>query len=117
VNFLLCNTGISIAFKNSCDQYEIEQFSLFEVEKVNRRFTSMKVKINRNKEIQFKVKCPLCGEEHHYGYSIGEFIKRDMIIGGCEVLGVPLFYIGDGDKVGKRIKRYREISEELYAMI
>jgi len=114
---LLFNTGVSIAFKNACDQYEIEQFSLFEIEKVNSRFASMKVKNNRNKEIQFKVKCPLCGEEHHYNYSISEFVKRDMIIGGCEALGVPLFYIGDREKVDKRIKRYREISEELYAMI
>jgi len=117
VNFLLFNTGISIAFKNICDQYEIEQFSLFEVEKVNRRFASMNVKINRGKEIQFNVKCPLCGEEHYYKYNVGEFVNRDMIIGGCETLGVPLFYIGNREKVDKRIKRYREITEELYAMI
>ena len=117
MNFLLCNTDVSIAFKNVCGQYDIEQFSLFEVEKINRRFTSLEVKINRNKEIHFKVKCPLCGEYHHYNYNIGEFVKRDMIIGGCEALGVPLYYIGEKENVEKRIKRYREISEELYAMI
>ena len=114
---MLYNINICIAFKNLIGEYDLEQFSLFELEKTNRRFTSLQVKINRNKELLFKVKCPLCGEYHYYNYNVSEFFKRDMTIGGCETLGVPLFYIGHRNKVENKINKHKETSKKLYAMI
>jgi ArsR family metal-binding transcriptional regulator len=117
VFFLLFNMDIAIAFKNIKDQYEIEEFSLFEIEKVNKKFPSHEVKISKNKEMIIKVGCPLCGEKHYYKYNLCELLKREMTIGGCEILGMPVFYIGAKEKIEQRVNKYREINRQLFEMI
>jgi len=109
--------NIAIAFKNMKGQYEIEKFSLFEIEKVNTKFPSHEVKINKSKEMIIKVGCPLCGEQHYYKYNLCELIKREMTIGGCEILGLPVFYIGSKEKIEQRVNKYREINRQLFDII
>lgn len=114
---MLLETGMSIAVKNFYGQYEIKDFSLFKMQSSISGFASLEIKINRNKEIAMKIKCPLCGEYHHYHYNINDLIKRDMVMGGCESLGLPLFFMGNKEMVQNRIKKYREVTKNLYAMI
>ena len=114
---MLLNTDMSIAVKNFYGNYDINKFSLFETKKINESFTSLKVKCQNNKEIILKVNCPLCGNCHHYRYGINEFIKRKLIIGGCEALGSPLFYIGNHDKVSAKVNQFKNINKKIYAMI
>lgn len=113
---MLLNTDISIALKNFYGQYDINRFSLFERNKINRNFISLQVKVNNN-GIMLKLRCPLCGKYHYYRYSLNEFIKKSLIVGGCEVLGMPLFYVGSYDKVKQRVRRHNQINKKLYAMI
>lgn len=113
---MLFNTDISIALKNFQGFYDLKTFSLFDMNKINENFTSLEIK-NCGKTILFKVKCPYCGKYHNYKYGINEFVKKDLIIGGCEVLGLPLFYAGHYSKVNKRISRYNNANKQLYAMI
>lgn len=117
VFFLLFNMDIAIAFKNIQGQYEIEKFSLFEIEKVNKKFPSHEMKINKNKEMIIKVNCPLCGEKHYYKYKLNELLKREMTIGGCEILALPVFYIGGTERIEQRVNKYREINRQLFEMI
>lgn len=114
---MLLNTDTSIALKNLYGYYDINGFSLFEINKINESFTSLKVKVQNNREIILKVKCPTCGNYHHYRYSINEFIKRKLIVGGCEALGEPLFYIGNYDKVNQKVNQFKNINKRIYAMI
>lgn len=114
---MLLNTDMSIAVKNFHGNYDINKFSLFETKKINESFTSLKVKCQNNKEIILKVKCPLCGNCHNYRYGINEFIKRKLIMGGCEALGLPLFYIGNHDKVNAKVNQFKNINKKIYAMI
>lgn len=114
---MILNANTSIAVKNSYDRYDIEFFSLFELSKVNETFTFLKIKVQNNKEILIKISCPLCGNYHYYRYTINEFLKRKLSIGGCEVLGVPLFYIGDKDEVSKKVNKHNGIGKRICATI
>lgn len=114
---MLLNTEVSFALKNTFGQYEIKDLSLFEMDKVTKDFPGIEMYSNRNKELSFKLRCPLCGENHSYSYSVNDLLKRDMVIGGCENLGMPLFFIGNQVKVHQRIKSFRDVNKNLAAMI
>lgn len=114
---MILNANMSIAVKNFYDQYDIEVFSLFELNRVNETFTSLTVKVQNNKEVVLKISCPVCGNYHYYRYAIGEFVKRKLIVGGCEVLGVPLFYIGYEHEVIKKANRHNSINKRICATI
>lgn len=111
------NTEIGIALKGYEGQYDIKTLTVFEIERINRRFASLEAKLDRNKNVKVKARCPLCGEYHQYYYSINDFLKRDMVIGGCEKLGMPIFYIGNKGKVSERINQFNEARRNIYAMI
>lgn len=114
---MLLNTDISFALKNTLGEYDIKDISIFELENLNKKFSGFKISLNRNKEVNIRIKCPLCGEEHNYFYSINDILNREMIIGGCEVLGMPLFYMGNKFKVLQRISKFNEINRNRWAMI
>lgn len=113
---MLLDMDISIALKNFYGSYDVKSFSLFKASKINENFPSLKVKAI-NKGINIEVNCSICGNYHYYRYSFNEFIKKDLIVGGCEVLGVPLFYIGSYIEVKQIIDRYNNVNKDLYAMM
>lgn len=117
VNFMLFKTDISIALKNFQGRYDFKKFSLFETTKINESFTSLQVSVINNKMVVIKVKCALCGNNHYYRYNISEFVKKNLIVGGCEVLGFPLFYIGNYDKVRRKVVKHNETNKKMYAMM
>jgi hypothetical protein len=114
---LLFNTEVSFALKNTSGQYEIKDISLFEMERINKHFSDIEMHINRSNKLSFTVKCTLCGDYHSYSYNLNDVIKRDMVIGGCESLGMPLFFIGNKIKVHQRIKSFNEIRRSTWAMM
>lgn len=114
---MLINSKISIALKNAYDQYEIKEISIFEMEKLKMAFPCIQINSIGHKQIIFTIKCPLCGEVHYFKYNINEFLKREVIIGGCETLGIPLFYIGNESKVNERINKVNEQKSDLLAML
>lgn len=114
---MLLNSNRYIAFKNYFGQYEIKKFSLFQLEKVCEEFANFKICFMKNKEILINVKCPICNEIHNYSYSIDELFKRELLVGGCEIMGTPLFYIGNKKNVEEHALKYNEINKKIYAMI
>lgn len=114
---LLYDTNLSLALKNEMGQYEINDFILFQINKSSNKFRDINIKYTINKEIRFKVKCPICSKYHYYNYSLDNFFKRKMIIGGCELLGEQIFFIGKTKKVYERINKYMEIKNRAYAML
>jgi hypothetical protein len=114
---VLINSQISIAIKNAYDKYEIKEISIFEIEKVKKYFSCVQIKTKGHREFSFTIKCPLCSEIHSYKYNINEFLKREVVIGGCETLGIPLFYIGNESKVHERIDKVNDQKSDIIAMI
>lgn len=114
---MIYNTELKIAVKNCAGRYCSKDTSIFELTNVTEHIPSLYIAINRQREIVVKVKCPICGEEHKYTYNIKDLLKRQMSIGGCEITGEPVCFIGKALKVSKFISKYDMISEKIYAMI
>lgn len=114
---MLINTDISFAIKNACGQYEINESSIFHMEKLKSKFPLVNIDTEKNKVLKIQVKCPICSERHVYNYNINDLFKREMIIGGCENSGTPVFYLGNHNKLLERIQKLNNISSKLYAML
>ncbi|MFD3158272.1 hypothetical protein ACFIJ5_15720 [Haloimpatiens sp. FM7330] len=113
---MVFNTNITIALKNYLNKYNVKTVSLFELEYVCKGFDYLRVKIKK-KEIIFEIQCPLCDQKHFYKYIISDLMKKDMLIGGCEVLNVPLFLVGKEDKIMEKVNKYEHINSEINKMI
>ena len=117
VKYLIFDTNIAIALKDSGGEYKVCELTLFEIESMKNRFTILNIKICEGKEILIDVKCSLCGEDHFYHYNINKLLKRNMVIGGCEQSALPIFLIGKNEKVVEKVNEHRKIIEKIYARI
>lgn len=107
---MIFDTSFSIAIKDNLGKYHIEDFTLFEVEKINEKLNHVKIKINKNREIIINLRCTLCEGNHRYVYNISDLNKTKLIVGGCKILGNPIMFIGKPydvrhhiDKIEKRV--------------
>ena len=114
---MLIDTSISIALRSTCGSYDIKEFSIFELMNLKEITESFKINISKNKDVILNIKCPLCGEYHNYQYSSLELINREVIIAGCEGLGIPILFIGKSFKIEGRINKYKEINTKILALI
>lgn len=114
---MIYDTKLSLAVKNEFGQYEIREFTLFDMYNINSIFKNLEFRSNKNREIKFKIKCPICNNYHYYSFKIKNFYNIGMMIGGCEILGLPLFFLGERKKVNERINKYKVISKENYIMV
>ena len=114
---MIFDTNIAMALKNSKGEYKVEQLTIFEIESMNIRFPSLNIEFYKGNEIVIKVKCSLCGESHFYHYNISELLKKNMVIGGCEQLALPIFLIGKNQKVIEKVNEHRKVIDRIYAMI
>lgn len=114
---MLIETSISIALRSIYGSYDIKEFSIFELINLKEAAEGLKISTSKNKNVIFNIKCPLCGKYHDYKYSSLELINREVIIAGCEELGIPVLFIGKSFKVEERINRYKQINTKILAMI
>ncbi|MCC9293683.1 hypothetical protein ACFHWD_05045 [Clostridium sp. MT-14] len=114
---MILQTNISVAARNSEGKYDIKNFSVFDVNKINESFTSLKISLVNNKILLLSVQCELCGNIHYFRYNINYLVRKDIIIGGCEILGFPILYIGNYNVIKNKILKYNEIKEKIYALI
>lgn len=114
---MLYNTHISMALKGCNGEYKIEDSNIFDIESLNGKFTSVSIKLDKNKGIIFMIKCPICGHRHIYSYNLSDIIKHDLVFGGCESLGLPIFFIGKNDNVKQMVRKYYEVNKNISAMI
>ncbi|MCR3758363.1 hypothetical protein [Clostridium felsineum] len=110
------NTSIVIALKNKYGSYDINEVTIFELKELNILYDNFELHVE-NKKINIKIKCNVCDEYHNFSYNISDIFKREVLIGGCETLGIPVIFIGRPDKVENRIKKYSETNKKLYMMI
>ncbi|MDP4177269.1 MAG: hypothetical protein Q8900_02880 [Bacillota bacterium] len=113
---MVFNSNVCIALKNDFGGYDIKNISLFDIKKIETIFTNFKIVINKNKEVVITLKCPICYNYHTYRYNINELFNREMNIGGCDVLGMPVFFIGDYNKIIEKVNKFIEVNSKMYAM-
>lgn len=114
---MILKTNKIIALKNQNGAYDIKNISIFSTEDFNVCFSLTHSRGSKGKKVIIKIKCPLCGNYHSYVYSISDFLKRDLIVGGCEFIGMPLFYLGDQCRVEEKIYKISKCEKKIYAYI
>ncbi len=114
---MLYNTELKIAVKDIDNRYNSVDISIFELDSSRKHLPNFQSKIIKAKEIRVKVKCPICGECHESKYGLSDLIKKQMLIGGCEITGTPIYFVGTPLKVNKYINKYNEINNKIYAML
>jgi len=117
VRELIFDTNIAMAIKDSKGQYKVEELTIFEIENMKSRFPCLNIELHSGNEILIEIVCSLCGEHHSYHYNINELLKTNMVIGGCEQLALPIFFIGKNEKVIEKVNEHRQVIEKIYAMI
>jgi hypothetical protein len=105
---MLLETERTIALKNNNGGYDVSVISVF---------NAARSKSKSGQNINLKVRCPLCGGTHAYKYSLHEFCTKTLIVGGCEFTGMPLFYLGDNQRVHEKINRINRIDKKICAYI
>lgn len=114
---MLINSEFIIAVKDNYGQYYLKDFSIFNIQFLNNCFTTFNFALNKKKKITIKAKCPICDGTHYYKYSISDILNGNVLVGGCESFGIPLFYIGNYEDVINIVKRYNVMNKSLLAMI
>lgn len=107
---MLLGTNVSIAIKNSRN-YGVKSFSLFNCAELSENLSALQISLVNKTEVMIKVECEYCGGIHFYKYNLHDFIKKQLIVGGCEALGFPLFYVGKELKVRDTINKVNKIGD------
>ena len=114
---MIIDTSICIALRSIYGSYDIREFSIFELVNLKKVTEGLKINISRDKDITLNIKCPLCDKCHDYKYGSLELVNREVIIAGCEELGIPVLFMGKSFKVQERINRYKQINTKILAII
>ncbi|EJO5346207.1 hypothetical protein NRP93_000242 [Clostridium botulinum] len=114
---MIIETELGIAIKNTLGKYELVDFSLFYPSRINEYKLGITINKSNSKNIVITAKCHICNNIHKYTYNIDEFLKREIIVGGCEILGMPLFYIGNKFIIKQRAYKQNQIFDEIYMMV
>lgn len=114
---MLYNTELKIAVKDMESRYNMVDTSIFELKSAGKSLPDFQVELMKSKEIQVEVKCPICGERHETRYGVRELLRKQLIIGGCELTGTPIYFLGKPIKISKYINKYNEINNKIYAML
>ena len=114
---MVIQTELGTAIKNPFGKYELIDFSLFNICKINEYELGLKINKINKWNIEITIKCNICNNIHKYNYNIDEFLKREIIVGGCEILGIPLFYIGNKSTVEERVYKQNKIFDKIYMLV
>ena len=114
---MLIRTDITMAMKRSNGNYDIKDITLFDMLKLKDLDNEFEIDSNRAREATIKVKCPVCGKNHEYKYNFSDMLNRNIIIGGCENFGVPIFYVGKRKSIMQRVDRYKQVNSEILGII
>jgi len=112
---MVLETDRIIALKNNEGTYDINTISLFQGEKAKVSISITRHKSKPGRKLTLKVRCPICGGVHSYKYGLHDFFAKQILVGGCEFTGMPLFYIGYAEKVHEKISKIKKIEKKICA--
>ncbi|MHC1720228.1 MAG: hypothetical protein AB9844_06025 [Clostridiaceae bacterium] len=112
---MILETDRAIALKNNKGTYDISTISFFRGEEADVSISITRQKFKSGSNLTLKIRCPLCGVIHSYKYGLRDFFVRQLLVGGCEFTGMPLFYIGYAEKVQEKISRIKKIEKKICA--
>ncbi|SUY46660.1 Uncharacterised protein [Clostridium putrefaciens] len=114
----MCNTEVSIAFKNPDNTITKIDTNIFELKQLDKKYYEGTIIINKNKKMLYiSMKCSFCNKFHGYNYKIKEILYKDLIIGGCKNSGNFILLIGKKEMIYNIIKEHSDINNKIYSTI
>lgn len=118
---MLIDTSVTIAYKcSSCGTFEFFNISLFTLlYKKESIFTcrcnksSIMVARENYKHFRVRIPCMGCGSEHKFVFSRKDFLYKDVNVFYCPVTGLQQCFIGNDEKVRRRIDNLEKEFDEL----
>lgn len=113
---MILNFDLSIAIKDKNSKYNIVSTSLFRLKQSCESLGQVfHVEIDDGL-ISVSIICPICGDNHRYKFLLKKLINGSVAVGGCDKLGIPILYIGNGREVHNKILRYNNLNKEIYGL-
>ncbi|WP_343770458.1 hypothetical protein [Clostridium malenominatum] len=113
---MMLNFDLSIAIKDKSSKYNIANTSLFRLKQSCESFGEIfDVEINGGL-ISTSIICPICGDNHRYKFSLKKLINGTVAVGGCDKLGMPILYIGNGIEIRNKTWKYNNLNKEIYGL-
>lgn len=115
---MIMNSSIKVAVKCSeCGKYVSFYINLFETKQPTSKRCScgnvvFKAHLNKG-EVDIKIPCIACGEEHIYRYKMKDLMDRYINILGCYNCGMEIAFLGKEYLVDDMIKKYMDDMLEL----
>jgi len=113
---LIYDTKISIAIKCDDGGYRLYRISLFQLEALNKIKLIKGAKINKDKELEISIKCPICDNLHFYKFKLFDE-EESITIRGCVSSGSPIIIVGKDELVNEYISVNNSIERYIYAML
>ncbi|ADL52764.1 hypothetical protein [Clostridium cellulovorans] len=113
---MIYDTKISIAIKCDDGGYRLYRISLFQLEALNKIKLIKGAKINKDKELEISIKCPICDNLHFYKFKLFDE-EESITIRGCVSSGSPIIIVGKDELVNEYISVNNSIERYIYAML
>lgn len=113
---MVYDTKRSIAIKHDDGGYRLYRISLFQLETLNDIEIIKGAKVNKDKELELSIKCPICDNIHFYKFKLFDE-EESITIRGCVSSGSPVIIVGKDELINEYISVNNSIERYIYAML
>lgn len=105
-----------LASKGRDLSYNIQELNLFSLREKNQISKEVYINKKKNGDMVFSVFCNICEEYHLYNMPLKNLIKKNILVLGCNALGIPLIILGKKEDVENLVLHHNSVNYKLRAI-